>query len=312
MTDFTPLSIYKGYGKVHVNRFRICMRPSLKPSQIASIGAMLMENMPNYMNAHTASVKIGSKGWNGHNTLKFRGVASVRPFSLISTIALPGVPIPIPVPAKIRDWMIPDIHTDSVGAVAKHATGFTAQTLKREFEDEDDKKIRAMIETLADSVGMASGAVAGPFGMLTGLLLGTAVSKVLGDIAVNYNHLHFLAGRRAFRFDVGSAFGYKDDRLVFETAAIECFSDKVFADSQIVMGSIPKIVREVWGEMVTRVCAVHGLTPIIGERPPLGWSTWSGAVHYTQTETVPIAATIQAHAQFKSMTAEHQNLLEKL
>ncbi len=301
MSDFTSISIHNGYGNVHMNRFRICVRPPRDRSQIAAIGGSLMANMPRYMAANTASVQWSDRTWNGSGTLRFRGVARIRPFNVYVTIPVAGIPIPVPVPERVRDWMMPDLHTDCVGLVTKHGTGFTVQTLKREFEDDNDKQIR-----------QAAGALASILAALVpgGGLLVAIIARKLADIAVYYNQCHFLAGRRAFRFDVGSSFGYRDDRCVFETVAIERFSSQVIAGSEIAMGSIPAIVKQVWGEMLTQFVRHHGLTPIVDEPPGNGWSRWGKAVHCMQTEVFPSVAEIRGNVHFGTMSAEHRDILE--
>src|SRR6476660_6515665 len=81
-----------------------------------------------------------------------RGVAMFRPFISLPLGLVVPTPIPlfrtvtIPIPASVRDLMIPDVHTDSVGAAFKGPTSFTAQTLKREFETVDDAVIRGVIK----------------------------------------------------------------------------------------------------------------------------------------------------------------------
>jgi hypothetical protein len=303
MTNFTPLSIHNGYGNVHINRFRISVRAPLKQNQINWVGARILNRMPYFMDSSTASVEFGDYPWMNNNSLKFRGVARIQPFSVPIKIPILGIPVEIPVPDVIRDWMMPDVHTDSVGMVALQDTGMTVQTLKREFEDKDDKAIRAAVTTLLTSVG----ALGGPLGEMGA----KQASKHLGDIAVYYNQHHFLAGRRAFRFDVGSSFGYGDDRLIFETVAIERFSSILFASSQLAMGSIPALVRDVWGQMLMKFCAVYGLTVITDKVPPTGWSTWQGKVHYLQMEVSPSVADIRSNSQFWTMNEEHREILEK-
>jgi len=302
MTDFTQLSIHNGYGNVHMNRFRICVHAPRGRGAIQAIAADLLANMPRYMAASSASVQFSNRTWNGNATLRFRGVARIRPFNVIVQLPIPGIPIPVPVPKKIRDWMAPDIHTDSVGLVARYASGFTVQTLKREFEDENDAQIRKAIAALGSVVAISIpgiGPVAAPL-----------VVKALGDVAVHYNQHHFLAGRRSFRFDVGSSFGYGDGRAVFETVAIERFSSAAFAGSEIAMGSIPAMVKQVWGEMLTKFCATHGLQPIEGEQPGNGWTRWGTAVHCMQTEVPPSVAEIQSNVHYPTMNAEHPRILE--
>lgn len=232
--SYSPLSIHNGYGNVHMNRFRICVKPPSDRKLVATIGNNLLWNMPSYMAASSASVKFGDHRWSDQPTLEFRGVARLRPFSVPVQIPLPGgIVVPVPVPQRVRDWMAPDVHTDSVGLVAKHGTGFTVQTLKRNYENRDDATIRAAILAL-----VTSGAVALP----PAIPAASVLASGLGSVAVYYNQHHFLAGRRGFRFDWGMHFGYRDDRCVMETVAIERFSSLVFAGSVVAMGDVESLV----------------------------------------------------------------------
>lgn len=297
----TALSIHNGYGKVHMNRFRICVRPPRDRNLVATIGTNLLWNMPVYMAASSASVKFGDYKWNDQPTLKFRGVARVRPFSVPVQIPIPGgIVVPVPVPARIRDWMAPDVHTDSVGLVAKHGTGFTVQTLKRDYEDGDDATIRAAITAL-----VTSGAIALP----PLIPAASVLAAGLGSVAVYYNQHHFLAGRRGFRFDWGMNFGYRDDRCVMETVAIERFSSLVFAGSVIAMGDVESLVRRVWVQMLNRFCVMHGLEVIKGERPGTGWVK-DGEVHCMQAQVEERVTAIEGSPHYPTMRDEHQKILE--
>jgi hypothetical protein len=298
MTHFTPLPRDNGYGNIHINRFRICVKPTLSPAQIATIGRDLPAGMLKYMNSNTASVKVGSNAWNGHDTLKFRGVAKLKPFREITAL----------VPDKVLDWAMPDIHTDSVGIVSKSADGFTVQTLKRDFEDADDATIRTAVSMLVN--GVTTGSMISPVVLAAiAVLRALGGKKYLQDLAVFYNQHHFLAGRRSFRFDIGSTFGYKDDRLVFETAAVERFSNKIFAQSEIAMGDMSVILRAVWGEMLTQFCKVHGLKPIT-EKPQAGWSVWPGSsVHYQQFELPGGGGGAAALGAILPLTSRHKDLI---
>jgi hypothetical protein len=298
--EFKPLSIYDGVGRVHINRFRICVRAPADRGRVAAIGARLLENMPQYMAANTASVRF-DRPWNGSSTLKFRGVARIQPFVVPIPSGIPGVLIPTPAPEKLRDGLAPDLHTDSVGVVRRGPTGFTVQTLKREFEDDNDRQIRQLIRAGGSTLSV-----------LLGLsVVGVGLTEVLASHAVYYNQHHFLAGRRAFRFGWGGAFGYGDDRAVFETVAIERFSSVVFEKSQLVMGSFAQMIRNVWGEMLTRFCQVSNLHPIQGEAPPPGWRGWGNAVKYLQMQVAENAAAIQGNNQWGDMSRSHQDLLER-
>ncbi len=298
--SYSALSIHKGYGVVHMNRFRVCVRVPRDRRQVVTIGARLLDNMRHYMSPNTASVEAGDRSWKGRSTLKFRGVARIRPFKATLPTHIPGLGVRVPVPARVRDWMAPDVHTDSVGVVAKHGSGFTVQTLKREFEDSDDRKIRATVAAAAAAGGLAF-PVAAPLAPL--------IAKYLADTAVDINQHHFLAGRRGFRFDWGRHFGYRDDRVVFETVAIERFSSAVFAGSVIAMGTVEGMVRKVWTDMITRFCRFHRLDVIRGEGPGHGWRK-HGEIHYMQESVADRVTAIVGNRHFPTMKAEHQKILE--
>lgn len=297
MVDFTPLSIYDGVGKVHINRFRICVRPSASGLREGQIGRALPGRMPHYMDPRTAAVVTDGREWQGSPTLKFRGVAVFRPFDLPITIPGPHR-IKIPVPEKVRNWMIPDVHTDQVGFADKGGTGFTVQTLRRHYEDENDAAIRrAVLLGVVPLIPLSP-----PLAIL---------AKVLGDIAVSFNQFHFLAGRRSFRFGPGSAFGYDDGRYVFETAAIERFSHRVFEAAQIAVGPLPQVIRKVWVQMVENFCVRNGYVPLLNERAPrgTGWTPGSAVVWCMQTEVENVEA-ILGHPHWAGLNQVHTSILE--
>ncbi len=312
MADFISLPIKDGVGSVHLNRFRISMHaPANDPAAAARIGRDLFTGMVRYMDARTAAVEVDSHTWNGDKTLRFRGVAMFRPFISLPVELILPTPIPlfrevrIPIPASVRDLMIPDVHTDSVGAAARTATSFTAQTLKRQFETSDDATIRAVIRATVVPAIMAQGTIASIAAPLLGWL-GDNLAQKIGDIAVFINQHHFLAGRRSFRFDQGSVFGYNDGRLVFETAAIERYSLTVYKlATDIAMGSAPDVVRPVWIQMVTRVASSNGLRVIV-ERPRPPWKK-EQEVHYIQEELSDIGK-VKSSAHWSEMN----RLFEKI
>ena len=76
--SYRALSIHGGYGRVHMNRFRICVKPPGDRSRVATIGRELFWKMASYLDPSTASVQLGDHSWNNHATLKFRGVARIR------------------------------------------------------------------------------------------------------------------------------------------------------------------------------------------------------------------------------------------
>jgi hypothetical protein len=314
MADFVSLPIKDGVGSVHLNRFRISMYPPARdPAATARIGRDLFIAMVRNMDARTAAVEVDSHTWNGHKTLRFRGVAMFRPFVSLPVELILPTPIPlfrevrVPIPALVRDLMIPDVHTDSVGAAARTATSFTAQTLKRQFETADDATIRAVIKaTVAPAIMSQSAISVIPAPLLS--WLGDNLAKKIGDIAVFINQHHFLAGRRSFHFDQGSVFGYTDGRLVFETAAIERYSLTVYKlATDVAMGSAPDVVRPVWIQMVRRVASNNGLRVIV-ESPQPRW-TKEQEVHYIQEELSDISK-VKSNSHWSEMNRLHPKIFD--
>jgi hypothetical protein len=314
MADFVSLPIMDGVGSVHLNRFRISMyAPTHDPSAAARIGRDLFTGMVQYMDARTAAVEVDSHTWNGDKTLRFRGVASFRPFVNLPVQLILPTPIPlyrevrIPIPASVRDLMIPDVHTDSVGAAARTATSFTAQTLKREFETADDAKIRAVIKATVVPAIMSQSAIAAIAAPLLSWL-GDHLAEKIGDIAIFINQHHFLAGRRSFHFDQGSAFGYTDGRLVFETAAVERYSLTVYKlATDVAMGSAPEVVRPVWIQMVSRVASINGLRVIV-ENPQPHWKK-EQEVHYIQEE-LSDTSKVKSNTHWPDMNRLHPKIFD--
>jgi hypothetical protein len=310
------LPIKDGVGPVHINRFRISMYPSADPGAAARIGRELFGGMVQYMDSRTASVEVDSHTWNGDKTLRFRGVAMFRPFIGLPVLII-ATPIPhfteirIPIPASVRDLMIPDVHTDSVGPAFKSLTSFTAQTLKRQFETTDDATIRNVIKATVIPAIMAQVLAEGAMGVATAplqLWLANNLADKIGDIAVFINQHHFLAGRRSFHFDQGSVFGYTDGRLVFETAAVERYSLTAYKlATDIAMGSAPEVVRPVWIQMVRRV-AINNALRIIVEPPQAGWKK-DQEVHYLQEELSDIGK-VKANAQWTEMNRLHPQIFD--
>lgn len=267
MSNMRPLPIYPGQvGKYHLNRFRIGVVPPANP---AAIAAGILTNMPRYMNSHTARVSPGPLPWNGHPTLRFVGVPRLRPFILPFDITIAGVRYNFVTPEILRELVVPpQIHPDLVGIIQTSSTGFTVQTLKRDYPDESDNLITAFglrilnlaleatdyatmligVNELSDAINDIAGAYE------------TAIETALANYLISINQHHFLAGRRSFRFVPGSVFGYTDGRWVFETAAMERFSLPIFEKSQLLMGDAEDVVRPVWVEMLQQFVKCHGLS----------------------------------------------------
>lgn len=251
--------IRNGVGPVHLNRFRTRIKP--RPGVKMPTGLGLVELMPKFMNRRTAEVwRDVGHSYHGQPTLMFRGVARIRPFAMMGSIPLP-LPDWLPesvkrigVPEQIRDWMMPDVHTDSVGLVSLKASAFTVQTLRRRFETGDDAKIRAAVHA-------AFVLAAAPVPALAALIAayGQRLSKPLADIAIEINQYHFLAGRRSFHMGTAADFGEKGDHWVFETAAAERYSHDVFKyTTDFVMGGAHSTVTPVWRQMGAKVATAFG------------------------------------------------------
>jgi hypothetical protein len=224
-------------------------------------GMNLVAMMPKFMDGQTASVQPDrTNGWRGHPSLMFRGVARVRPFAMVYP-----TPIPLPdwvpdaikeiaMPSIIRDWMMPDVHTDSVGLTSLKSSAFTVQTLQRHFETRDDRIIRNAVKGMFVLAALPVPALAALIA-----LDGDRLSKPLADMAVEVNQHHFLAGRRSFRMGTAAEFGEKGDHWVFETAAVERYSHTAFRlTTDIVMGGAHSSVVPVWRQMGAKVAETYG------------------------------------------------------
>ncbi|WP_425228438.1 hypothetical protein [Sphingomonas sp.] len=308
MPGFTELPIYNGVGVVHMNRTRTVIQP--RPGQQMPNGYALANAMPTFMDPHTATVFVDEANrWNNEATLCFRGVARFRPFSVYQAIPLPvwlpvppGFPLSIPIPEQIRDYMIPDLHTDSVGHVyMPKAKEITVQTLKREYITADDQKIKLLVTTAVVSLLatlLASNPLTAP---ATALLAIPSVSEYVSqwfvDKAIEINQYHFLAGRRSFRMGTAAEFGLPGSHWVFETAAAEAYSHVIFQKAtDYAMGGAPTAVRPVWLEMGSRVASTYG--------------TQVGKVDHSFTES-PSIAMAQGSPFYAAMSKHHTDLFPR-
>jgi hypothetical protein len=134
-----------------------------------------------------------------------------------------------------------------------HRVGFTVQTLKREFIDfADDAKA---------GVGGALGSYASP------LLPGGAAAQ----LAVHYNRMHFLAGRRSWRVGEGKIFDESPNALVVETIAVERFSANVFMAGDSVLG-LEKAIPDIRIANLTNFINLSGLAALdSAKKGSLGW-----------------------------------------
>ena len=227
MGDFTALPIAHGSGDFHFNRFRIAFRPP-NGTSAATLAGDLVNNFPTYFNSEFAKVEWGSRKHEGKPTLHFHGYAKVLGFDL----------------AKPHDdWVVRHWVDQNVG--------FTAQTLKREFfVTGDDVGV-----TAATGLGVYMIPVVGP-------ALGLGVTLGLGaTVAVHYNRMHFLAGRRSWRISDGAVFGLSGNVIVLETVALERFSAAAYRTANAVI-DLESRIPDVWIALLNNFVNKKGLTVV--------------------------------------------------
>jgi hypothetical protein len=241
MADFTELPVYGGVGDWHFNRFRIAFEPPKSATKVI-LYANLLGNFPTYINSDYATAKWGDVKYNNLRTVHFHGYAKYI-----------GIDVGRP-------------HTDWVAIVSfdPNALGFTVQTLKREFFDAAED-----IEA-----GVGAGVLIN-FIPVVGQLLGGGAGAAIS--AVHYNRMHFLAGRRAWRIDNGSAFGLSNNVMVLETVAVERFSAEVFNIADSVIG-LEKKLPNVWLAFLNNFVNLMGLKPVDQALKPR-WKKDSRAMH---------------------------------
>ena len=243
MADFTELPVYDGVSDWHFNRFRIAFEPPKSTSPVI-LFSNLLARFPTYINSDYATAKWGDTKYNGLPTVHFHGYAKIL-----------GIDMGHP-------------HTDWVAIVSldPNAVGFTVQTLKREFLDVGED---------GETTGLGAAVVLLPG---IGTLLGVVGGAVLGGTAgAHYNRMHFLAGRRAWRIDNGSVFGFANNVMVLETVAVERFSAQAFNIADSVIG-LEKKLPNVWLAFLNNFVNQTGLKPV-DQVPKPRWKKDSRAMH---------------------------------
>ena len=233
MGNFTELLIGDGVGDIHFNRFRIAFKPPTGISA-ATLAADLVNNFPRYLNSAYANVEVGDHDHEGKPTFHFHGYAYVLGYDL----------------AKPHDdWVVREWVDRNIG--------FTAQTLKREFTTVDDVAVNAGMGVLTSTIVNSL-----PFGGIALGLLGPIGSAALfGRPAMQYNRMHFLAGRRSWRIGEGSLFGVPGGVFVFETVAVERFSSAIYDTADAVLGLESKI-PDVWIALLNNFVNMKVLTVV--------------------------------------------------
>lgn len=153
----------------------------------------------------------------------------------------------------------PNIHDDWVSMQAGPVS-FLARTLERRWY------------TLAEKA-------LGPISLLPGL---GAPAGILGEIAVDINRRHFLAGRRSWRIGrVGNTHDY-----YVETAAFERYSHLAYLGSSAIIDMRQAII-DVWTIMLSNVLRLNGLRR--RNVVPSGHRVARGVAYREQSNASPVA-----------------------
>lgn len=163
MSNFTDLPVANGVGPYHVNRFRIFF-PAPAGQKPGPLGREFVDGFERFFNPNSAKANFRPFTHGGEKTIEF-----------------------------VFDLLGPNFHHDWVYICGRRndedCAGFAAQTLKRNFEDDWDKRLRV-------AVAAAVGAALGFFPILAPLA--QILAQKLGDLLVWVNQHHFLAGRRSW------------------------------------------------------------------------------------------------------------------
>ncbi len=238
-SDFTPLPIAGGVGEYHLNRFRV----AFDASKLSAIMLPLAVNgffrgFGKYLKSKAAKVDTATgKTHDDKPTFEFTGTATLGGSK-----------------SALADAAIPDFaHTDWVYVLDRSNNSFTGQTLKRNFT------------TVLEDAALIAARIRGP----------ATAAAVQAAIVINQHH--FLAGRRAWRLDHGSVFGYSGNVRVLETVAVERFSLTAYSQSGAVIGDIATLVRNVWLNLLKNYIRDEGFSTV---GTPPGGSGWTADGHY--------------------------------
>ena len=206
--DFTVLPVWGGVGDWHFNRYRaVFKRPPNLGKQL--LAADFVANFPQYLTSRYAKVLRTDRTYATMPTFHFHGTK------------MKALPSPVPYNGRLPEVDLAAPHSDWVVKIDDNANlGFTAQTLKREFND------------LFKDSAVDDGA-----GLATLIAPTLAFIALRFDDPVQVNRMHFLAeGLRSWRLDDGKNFEVDGDVMVIETTAVERFSHKLFARADGIAG----------------------------------------------------------------------------
>jgi hypothetical protein len=240
MADFSELPVDSGVGDYHFNRFRIAFEPT--PGRNAQVlGQMLLANFPNYIKSDAAEAKWGDRKYDDYKTIHFHGFVRLPYYNPVTNL-----------PSYSPDLAKPHSDWVAIEWLNPSTFSFTVQTLKREFLDvEEDGEAGGGAAAIGSVIGNLI--LPGP-GLIVGAIVG-------GSSGTDYNRMHFLAGRRAWRIGEGSVFGLSNAVVVLETAAVERFSAEPYRAADATIG-IEKRVPDVWLPFLNNFVNQNGLRPV--------------------------------------------------
>jgi hypothetical protein len=257
MADFSELPVDTGVGDYHFNRFRIAFQPPAGRDAKA-LGQLLYTNFPTYIKSDAATAEWSDRKFEDSKTVHFHGFVYLPVYNPAT-----GMAYNRDVAKPHSDWV-------AIEWLDPRTFSFTVQTLKREFVDAEE-----------DTESAAGG---GALGYVVGLLapqvhpVQTVVGALLGATnAVDYNRMHFLAGRRAWRIGEGSVFGLPNNVMVLETVAVERLSAEPYRIADQTIG-IEKRVPDVWLPFLNNFVNLNGLRPVDQILKPR-WKKDSGAMY---------------------------------
>ncbi len=230
MADFIDLKVQSGVGDYHLNRYRVVFVGPPGATNV-TLAQDFVRGFKGYFDSSYATVEPQPRKFENDTTLRFHGLLTVKGHDL----ARPH-----------HDWVVQGW---------KCPEGFTAQTLQRLFDDQDDA-----------AATTASGAAASlP-------VIATAINE-----ANAANHMHFLAGRRSWKLTTGKPFGLDDSCMVLETAAIERFSCRAYQVSNV-GGLMENMIPPIWISNLTKFVSQPNFTvkpqDYLTRPPQAGGGAW--------------------------------------
>lgn len=331
--DFTPLPIALGTPIYHANQFRTHLRaPRLSGAfdkRVTTLADDFQAHFCDYFNGEQKPMKLNIGNVHIDATKSFNGHAGLR-FVIDTNLK----------------WLLGDIHSDWVAIIKqqkqnagrKLVKGFAAQTLRREFGEPVDDKIRTL------------GRVVSGGGYITTALIGALPVSPFMDVTVKYgveyvidlNKNHFLAGRRSWVVGLvdttvsepklaaskkkarttvtGQKTTYVADPIFFlETAAVERYSHAAFQLAEGGPGllvNMRKAINTVWLTQLGNFLSKESRVPVIATPESfksLGalWINGGGGVYYRRDKYETQAQCLNTDWIKDDLLPRHEGLAEQ-